>query len=122
MLSIRPEQMAVFSASLRKRFETEMAAHLETFFPKPCARMGPEELAVFIRRTVDKALAYGIERERDVCKFLDVAMALGQDFDHDPQHSWAREILTDASLVGQEKIGRLVKAALEIVEHERPPQ
>ncbi len=99
-----------------------MAAHLETFFPKPCARMGPEELAVFIRRTVDKALAYGIERERDVCKFLDVAMALGQDFDHDQRHSWAREILTDASLVGQEKIGRLVKAALEIVEHERPPQ
>src|SRR5258708_318652 len=122
MLAIRPEQMAAFSTSLRKRFEADMAVHLETFFHASCAAMNRVELAAFIRRTVDKALTYRIERERDVCKFLDVAMELGPDFDRDPRHPWAQQILTDSSLAGQEKINRLVKAALEIVAPPRPPE
>lgn len=115
MLVIRHEQMAALGASLRTRFEEEMAVHLETFFPEPCAALGRDALAAFIRRTIDKAIGYGIERERDVCKFLDVAMALGEEFDHDPQFPWSRNILTNSSLAGQEKTERLVRAALETV-------
>jgi hypothetical protein len=120
MLVIRQEQMAALGASLRGRFEAEMAVHLATFFPEPCASMTRDKLASFIRRTADKALGYGIDRERDVCKFLDVAAEFGQDFDHDPKLPWARDVLTDPLLVGQEKINRLVKAALETVEQSKP--
>src|SRR5712691_9754666 len=102
MLVIRKEQIAAFGEGLRRRFESEMAVHLERFFPEPCAAMGGEKLGTFIKHTIDKAIRYGIDRERDVCKFLDVAMALGRDFDKDPRFSWSRDILTDASLVGAE--------------------
>jgi hypothetical protein len=113
--------MVVLGEGQRRRFETEMAVHLATFFPEPCAAMGDDEIALFIRRTVDKALAYGIERERDVCKFLDIAMALGRDFDRDPEFPWSREILTDSTLGGIAKIDRLVELAIATIDRGKAP-
>ena len=83
--------------------------------------MSRDDLAAFIRRTIDKAMGSGIAREVDVCKFLDVTMALGTNFDEDKEFAWAREVLTDASLGGAEKIDRLVKAALGTAAQAGPP-
>jgi hypothetical protein len=110
MLVIRADQMAAFGASIRRRFEDEMASHLATFFPELCPA-NREGLGALIRRNIDKALAYGIERELDVCKFLDLTMALGENFDQ--EIDWARHVLHDPSIVGQDKIDRLVSAALD---------
>ncbi len=114
MLVIRQGQMKLLGASVRRRFEGEMAVHLHEFFPDLCAAMNRDDLAVFVQTTIDKALAYGIERERDVCKFLNVSMVFGKNFDERPEFSWSRDILADPLLVGPEKIDRLMKAALAI--------
>jgi hypothetical protein len=114
MLVIRAEQMIALGASVRRRFEREMADHLSAFFPEQCAALRNDELSMFIQTTIDRALGYGIDRERDVCKFLDVAMAIGKDFDRSDEYPWSREILADEMLVGQEKIDRLVQEALRV--------
>lgn len=113
MLTIRAEQLALLSASLKKRFERDMADHLSEFFPEQCVGLGVAGLFRFIQVNIDRALQYGIERERDICKFLDVAMALGEDFDRSGKYRWSFEILEDEWLTGQEKIDRLVEAALQ---------
>ena len=120
MLVIRAEQTVALGASVKRRFEREMADHLSTFFPEQCAALRDDELSLFIQTTVDRALGYGINRERDVCKFLDVAMALGKDFDRSGEHPWSREILSDEMLVGQEKIERLVQGALKVTTEASP--
>lgn len=120
MLVIRAEQMVALGESIKRRFEREMADHLSTFFPEQCAALRADELSLFIQTTIDRALAYGIDCERDVCKFLDVAMALGNDFDRSDEHPWSREILSDEMLVGQEKIDRLVQEALKVTTEASP--
>ncbi len=113
MLTIRAEQMAILGTSVRKNFELEMADHLSQFFPEQCAKQSEEGLSKFVATNIDRALGYGLERERDVCKFLDVAMALGEDFDRSGDYPWAKEILEDEWGTGEEKIDRLVKLALK---------
>ena len=81
------------------------------FFPEQCAKQSEEGLSKFVATNIDRALGYGLERERDVCKFLDVAMALGEDFDRSGDYPWAKEILEDEWGTGEEKIDRLVKLA-----------
>jgi hypothetical protein len=109
MLVVRKEQIAVFEARLRERFESRMADHLAAYFPAETGRLGLE-LPAFIRRNTDKALHYGINREHDVCIYLDLAMAYGEQFD--AALPWSRDILNDPALGAPAKIERLLKIAV----------
>jgi hypothetical protein len=97
-----------------------MADHLSQFFPAHCEGMGAAGLSRFIQTNINRALGYGIERERDVCKFLDVGMALGEDFDRSGKYPWSCEILEDEWLAGEEKVDRLVQTALRYEQGGQP--
>jgi hypothetical protein len=90
-----------------------VAAHLEKCFPKECQALGEPVLREMIQGGIKQSQGYGITSERGVCKYIDIMVKLGSDFDHDPGLPWARAILTDSADDPSVKINRLYAAAIE---------
>jgi hypothetical protein len=93
MLKIRPEQIAVFSEAEVRKFEDWTLAHVKRFFPRQYATAGEAEIRRRIRDGIKRAAAYGITSKRDVCKFIDVMIMAGPEFESDSRFPWAKEIL-----------------------------
>jgi hypothetical protein len=93
MLIIRAEQLAVFSEAEVRKFEDWVLAHLKRFFPQQCAAESEKRLRRKIQEGATRAATYGITAKRDVCKFIDVMMVLGPDFEADPLFPKAKTIL-----------------------------
>ncbi|HUY13835.1 MAG TPA: hypothetical protein VMX16_09430 [Terriglobia bacterium] len=100
MLAIRPDQLQKFSEAAVKRFEDQMVIHLNKFFPKQCKAAGETKLRETIQYGVKRATAYRITRSSDVCKYIDLMLVFGRDFDQSPQQAWAGEILDSKSVKG----------------------
>lgn len=111
MLTIRKEQMAVFRGPAVKAFEERMVAHLGRCFPKQCRALSEPELRETIQYGIKAAAKYGIIIERDVCRYIDLMVVLGRDFDRDPKLPWASSILNNRALKDPGyKLERLSKA------------
>jgi hypothetical protein len=112
MLTIRKEQMAVFGPLGQKAFEDRMLVHLKKVFPEQSETMGEPKLRDTIQYGTQRAAAYKIISERDVCKFIDLMIFYGRDFDKDPNLPWAQTILQNKAIRDpNSKIERLYKAA-----------
>ena len=107
MLQIRKEQMKVFETQLAGQFEDRAYGHLQKCWSGKCEASGEDAVREFIRDGINRAANYGIASRRDIIVFLDVACALGQHFDADPQFLWAQQILTNSGLSPKRKIQRL---------------
>lgn len=73
--------MDIFAAATRERFVSEMVDHVKTYFPSQYRKLGHAGLRTILTATVLKAKTYGFNSKRDVCKFINVAMMFGPDFD-----------------------------------------
>lgn len=93
MLVLRGEQMALFSQNAEKQFEDWMVAHLNRFFADGCQKLGEQGVRELIRHGIRRAASYRLTIRREVCKYIDVMLVLGRDFDKDPRHAWAGRIL-----------------------------
>lgn len=93
MLTIRQEQFAVFSQVEVQKFEDWMVVHSHRFFRAQCTALGERQLRETIRYGIKRAAGYGIKIKRDVCKYIDLMIVFGRDFDKDPRYRWASEIL-----------------------------
>lgn len=63
---------------------------------------------------IDRAQSFGIETERALFLYVNLAVTLGAGFDSDPTLPWAHEILTDVSYLGdREKIDDLWNAHID---------
>ena len=114
MLTLSPKHMQVFSEAALEGFEDRVLAHLHKCFPKQCKALGETELRETIRYGIKRAAKYGIIAERDVCKYTDVMVVLGRDFDKDSELPWASAILSDETLQQPTaKIERLYQVAME---------
>jgi hypothetical protein len=71
-----------------------MVSHLRRFFPLQCATLDEGELRESIRSGTVRAARYGIRTRRDVCKFIDLMIMLGEDFDSVEPANWASKILS----------------------------
>lgn len=100
MLTIRKEQMAVFEKVAEDDFENRMLSHIKEFFPEHYERLAESSLREFIHDGVDRAAAYGIEWQPDVCLYIDLMLVFGRDFDRDPALPWASTILNDPEIPG----------------------
>jgi len=110
MLTIRKEQMAVFAQAEIKKFEDRVVIHLKKFFPGQCHALGESQLREVIRYGIKRAAAYGITAARDVCKYIDLMVVLGRDFDTDKELPWVGAILSIRPAPGA-RVSVLVKAA-----------
>jgi hypothetical protein len=112
MLAIRKEQLAVFGPLGKKAFEDRMIAHVKKIFPEQSETLGEPKLRETIQYGTQRAAAYCIISERDVCKYIDLMILYGRDFDKDPNHPWAHSVLQNQAIRNpSSKIERLYKAA-----------
>ena len=113
MLTIRKEQTQVFNRVTMQVFEKDMVRHLMRFFPDEAAAMGNKELRAHIRHAIARAKGYGVSSERDLCKYLNLTMVYGRDFDTDPELEWMRGFLVDPDVPDpSERMSRLQEEAL----------
>jgi hypothetical protein len=70
-----------------------MLVHLQKFFPGQCYAAGEERVREIISHGIDRAATYGLTSKRDVCKYIDLMVVFGRDFDTDSRLRWAAEIL-----------------------------
>jgi hypothetical protein len=112
MLTIRKEQLAVFGPLGKKAFEDRMLAHLKKVFPEQTEPLDEPKLRETIQNGTLRAAAYRITSERDVCKYIDLMILYGHDFDKDPNHPWAQSTLQNQAIRNpSDKIERLYKTA-----------
>jgi hypothetical protein len=109
-LRIRQPQIAVFSQVEVRKFEAWMLVHLKRFFPRRCAGVGEARLQEIVHYGVLRAAVYGITAKRDVCKFIDLMIVFGRDFDTEKGSRWARDILGKKRSSGA-RIQALLRAA-----------
>ena len=96
MLVIRNAQLKAYRDSLLLNVEAQALAEWPEV-GRPAAEA--------VRQAIARALTYGLASEQQLLRFLTVGRKLGVDFDLDPSHKWAQEILNDAELAAALKIG-----------------
>jgi hypothetical protein len=95
MLTIRDEQIRALSLVM---FERWLQSHLRQYFPKQCAGLTDAELRQTVRTGIARGRRYGFVHEADLCRFTDILLVMGADFDSDPRLPWAAAILNDPGL------------------------
>ena len=121
MLTIRKEQLAAFRPLGEKTFEDRVIAHLKKVFPEQSESLGEPKLRESIQYGKQRAASYKIISERDVCKYIDLMIVYGRDFDKDPNHPWAQSILQNQAIRNpSSKIERLYKAAKKQENQSKP--
>jgi len=113
MLTIRKEQLRVFDQDRRSRFLALMLAHLRKFFPARCESLGERGLREWIEHGTKRAATYHVVSERDVCKYIDIMLVFGKDFDQDARFPWAARLLKIPRTKPGEKMNLLFEAAKE---------
>ena len=98
MLTLRKEQMQVFGPLGMKSFEDRVIAHVRKVFPDKAEALGEPKLRDAIRYGTQCARSYSIVSERDVCKYIDLSILYGRDFDKDPSLPWAQSILKNKAV------------------------
>ena len=115
MLTIRPEQMAVFSQSLLGKFEMTMIAHLHQTFPAQADALGDAQIRELIHFGIAQAKRYGIISERDVSRYIGLMMEWGRNFDCDDSLPWVSAILKHKYVQDPaEKTARLLEKTAEL--------
>jgi hypothetical protein len=118
MLVIRQQQMRALGGWLREAFVRRCEAHLRSNFAT-CAALPAEDLRAMVEEGIARAASYGIDAERDVCKFLNLVAVFGKDFDRNLD--WAREML--ASDAGPRlRLNRLYARAIRVADAETEAQ
>jgi len=111
MLSIRKEQMAVFREPAIDDFVKRVVVHLNKCFSAKCETVGELKLRQMVKYGIQRAASYLISSERDVCKYIDLMVVFGSDFDQDPKLPWASSILNNQAIINPTtKVQRLYKA------------
>lgn len=107
-VTIRKEQFSIFRDVEVQKFENWVASHLKRFFPAHCRQMGEAKLRETIQYGIERAAFHGFRAKRDVCKYIDVMIVLGRDFDRDK--AWAAAILMQQGKAAV-RMGRLLETA-----------
>jgi hypothetical protein len=98
MLTIRQEQADAFRQEALQNFEDRMIEHVSKFFPKEFGALGEAKVRETIEYGIKRADSYGIVAERDVCKYVELVVVFGLDFDRDSSLPAASDVLNDKRL------------------------
>lgn len=122
-MKIRQEQLDALSTDRMDAFVTRMVAHLRDDLPthREARGLKEEDLEPLVRQGMAKAERYGITSEDGIEQYLDCMLVLGLDFDRDPHHAWAGEILRNKELTTPQKTDALAWQMVFEVEWEEPP-
>jgi len=111
MLIIKQSHKDTFGEIARQKFEGRAAEHCGRIFADDCRKLGEEALRARIARAVEEADRFGIRKERDVIRYIDLTFVLSEDFAASRSFPWAAKILKDEDLGGTTKMDRLCARA-----------
>ena len=94
MFVISGSQQAAFRASGLAELREVLAARVRACFPARCAALGAA-LPGHVEDGMRRAAAHGLALERDISAYVELMIAFGPGFEHDPRFPWARP-LTEA--------------------------
>ena len=89
-------------------FEDRMLKHLRRHFPDRCESFSDGGTRELIREGMRRAKRYGLHGQGDVCRYIDLMFLFGRKFDSDPNYTWTRSILDDATENPTSRMDRLV--------------
>lgn len=98
MLILRYEQVQAFARADRGVLCDRVFAHVRRFFSAQCAETSDVELRARIRRGLERCDAHGFRAFWDVCRYIDLMVIFGDDFDRSESFPWAGRVLADPSL------------------------
>jgi hypothetical protein len=121
MLRIRTDQLDALRKPALDDFVSEMMLHVHEYFPEECMRLGLSSVRARIVEGIEKAASYGVTSPRGVCKYINLTMAFGPDFDTNLQTaSWVQPILKDATVPDPTaRMDVLSEKALSVLEGEQ---
>jgi hypothetical protein len=85
--------MTVLAALGDSQMEDRARAHLKSCIPDSCALLSDDELRDIIRWGRRRSRHYGIEREHDFFRYLNLMFIFGLQFDTNPKYPWAKQSL-----------------------------
>lgn len=97
MLLTRREHVEQLSEVPKAVFEERMLAHINKHFPAHYSALGEKNCREVVRYGIERASTHGFVSERDVCKFIDLILCFGVEFDTDSKQPWASTILKNPS-------------------------
>ena len=102
MLVIRQDQYEAFRALVFNKYVSDLKIHLQENFTDQINKLGDLDVEVFIREKIEVAESFSIVNGDDIRRFVESCLDAGPLFYE--QFDWAREILTDSELDGEQKM------------------
>ena len=99
--TIRADQLKALSLPLETQANQRLTRYARQRFPVEFQPISESALLTFAESIRARAMQFGIEHERDVATFFDLAVMYGQEFD---EAAWAADILTCDALHGPDKM------------------
>jgi hypothetical protein len=116
MLVIRRPQVDILAIPHEQRLRDRLQHHLREQFPDQCTRL-EGSLEDVVEAELVKARGYGLRSERDLCKYLNLVIVFGTEFDQTP---WASRVLSRADRGPTLRINQLYGDALDRIGNTDP--
>ena len=89
-MKIRSSQMDTLDAYSLKHYKSKLCRHLRQYDSLLCEAAGAEALEEAVDLGVQRAQECGFTLNGPIRTYLEIMLALGSDFDRDPQYFWLR--------------------------------
>ena len=90
MLTIRQQSLDAMAYQARRQFVSSMRAHLRDCFPEIYGGAPSRELDPLIEEAMREAARFSLHTRQDLCRFLNLCVALGWNFARRSENRWMR--------------------------------
>ena len=113
MLKVRGEQIAHIGSIMFEQYRSDLSAYLAATYPESFHSNTDEKTVTFVTKGLTKAASYGITMESEITEFVERMVTYGKEFDQSGEYEWVEEILNNAEIPGNEKMGHIAMVELE---------
>ncbi|OJH42804.1 hypothetical protein [Cystobacter ferrugineus] len=114
MLKLETHQASQLQSNSMDQFLTQAIQHLRRELPEHCVGRTDQQLRDRVKSCIQRAQKYGLMGKREIMCFVDVTCLLGEEFDTDSRHPWARALLDSDKLSGRDRANLLLATACSV--------
>lgn len=118
MFKLNKQQMAEFAEVSARGFAERMVQRVAGKLGVGAVPLSRAELQDKVKHAIARAAVHHITAKKDVRRFIDLTLALGERFDIDPALPWAGELLERAS---PQSAGAIVEQLCEKAAEQQEP-
>lgn len=111
MIEVRPDQMQIFHEKVRGAYVQRVCAYLRKKRRDWVSALDDAALDGLVRRQVIASESFGIASEAGAVRFIEIGLALGEDFYSSGAHPEAERVLLQAKLDADKKLQQLEEIA-----------